>query len=210
MPQCRHEEIILKMNEVGKVQKDLEAMRLPKYSKNMKFLLFLCRMKYESKFQDFEKRYKIIELGQTNLKQKLVEFNNFIKEKQEKVQVGKLKIRQERKIQIEKQAKLTCLVGQREVFDKSLQLLKKSIENKMVYVKYLEEVVNKNPELFGNINELLNKNSALIDMKNNLQTFLSRQRKEAEDTDKSLAKFKENKMKETLVFNIKLGSIVVP
>ena len=80
----------------------------------------------------------------------------------------------------------------------------------MVYVKYLEEVVNKNPELFGNINELLNKNSALIDMKNNLQTFLSRQRKEAEDTDKSLAKFKENKMKETLVFNIKLGSIVVP
>ena len=80
----------------------------------------------------------------------------------------------------------------------------------MVYVKYLEEVVNKNPELFGNINELLNKNSALIDMKKILQTFLSRQRKEAEDTDKSLAKFKENKMKETLVFNIKLGSIVVP
>ena len=134
-----------------------------------------------------------------------MEFNNFIKEKQAKVHESKARIKLDRKLQVQQVTSLKNLNYQRSILEQSLGLLRKSIESKKVFVTYLEKVVAKKPELFGNINQLLAKNSALIDMKNNLQTLLSNLKTETEKTQISLEQFKEEKMKETLVFNIKLG-----
>ena len=155
--------------------------------------------------QEFDSRYREVEFKQTNLKQKLVEFNNFIKEKQAKVKDCKHQMKTAKKLQMEKLEVLKILNEQKDIHQKSLNLLLQNIESKSIFVAFLKKVVEKNPEVFVNIDTMLDKNSALIDMKNNLKTLLSTIKMQIEDLERNLGDFKEGKMKETLVFNIKLG-----
>ena len=110
-----------------------------------------------------------------------------------------------KKLQMEKLEVLKILNEQKDIHQKSLNLLLQNIESKSIFVAFLKKVVEKNPEVFVNIDTMLDKNSALIDMKNNLKTLLSTIKMQIEDLERNLGDFKEGKMKETLVFNIKLG-----
>ena len=107
---------------------------------------------------------------------------------------------------MEKGASLTILLQQSEVLQRSLDALKACIEKKKVFATYLEKVVEKNPELFSDITELLHKNFALFDLKKSLLHKNNDLRNELAKVEKNLETFRENKMKETLVYNTKLGS----
>ena len=154
---------------------------------------------------EFEKRYRKIEAGQTNLKQKLVEFNNFVKEKQEKVADGKLKVKLEKKTQADLETKLDNLVQKKDLLRATFDALESNVTKKKTYESFLQTVVDANPEECQNIDEFLHRKSALMDVKTNLETVLANLTKESQITEKNLELFKEQKMKDTLVFSTKLG-----
>ena len=163
------------------------------------------RLEYEKKIKLMAKRYREVEKRQTDLKQKLVEFNNFVKEKEIKIIQGQRQIKQEKRLQLEKGAFLTILLQESEVHHRSFDVLEACIEKKKIFAKYLQKVVEKNPELFSDITELLHKNVALFDIKERLQHKIKGLRNELICVEKGIETFKENKMKDTLVFSIKLG-----
>ena len=67
----------------------------------------IYRLEYEKKIRLIAKRYRKVEKRQTELKQKLVEFNNLVKEKEIKIIQGQRQIKQEKRLQLEKGASLT-------------------------------------------------------------------------------------------------------
>ena len=166
----------------------------------------LLRLEYEKKIAVMAKRYQKVEKRQTELKQKLVEFNNFVKEKEIKIIQGQRQIKQEKRLQLEKGASLTILLQESAVLHKSLDVLEACIEKKKEFAKYLQKVVEKNPELFNDITELLHRNLALFDIKERLQQKQKELINEFACVEKGIETFKENKMKDTLVFSTKLGS----
>ena len=169
----------------------------------------LLRLEYEKKIAVMAKRYQKVEKRQTELKQKLVEFNNFVKEKEIKIIQGQRQIKQEKRLQLEKGASLTILLQESAVLHKSLDVLEACIEKKKEFAKYLQKVVEKNPELFNDITELLHRNLALFDIKERLQQKQKELINEFACVEKGIETFKENKMKDTLVFSTKLGFLII-
>ena len=84
------------------------------------------------------KRYREVEKRQTELKRKLVEFNNFVKEKEIKIIQGQRQIKQEKRLQLEKGASLTILLQESAVHHRSFDVLEACIEKKKVFATYLE------------------------------------------------------------------------
>ena len=168
------------------------------------FNTHFARLKYKNKFKEFEQRYESLETAQVGLKLKLVEFNNFVKEKQEKIKEGRLQIRTEKKSRVEKQVVLDYLVQRRELLSESLTLLSTNIERRNKYSDFLEEVVRHHSGRFENIEKLLERFTALLDLKIGLTRNIDDFDKATKETKNSLEKFREDKMRETLILNIKL------
>ena len=159
-----------------------------------------------SNYVDQKCIYFLLFERQTELKQKLVEFNNFVKEKEIKIVQGQRQIKQEKRLQLEKGASLTILLQESSILHRSLDVLAACIEKKKEFAKYLQKVVEKNPELFSDITELLHRNLALFDIKERLKHKQKELLNELASVEKGIETFKENKMKDTLVFSTKLGS----
>ena len=152
--------------------------------------------------KEFQLRYRHVEVGQTNLKQKLVEFNNFVKEKKEKVADGKLKVKLAKNSQSEMETKIANLILSKEMMQACLDSLQQSIEKKRKYFTFVELVAKQNCQ---NTEEFLHQKSALMDLKTKLETILTNLTKESEDVNKNLKLFKEQRMKDTLLYSTKLG-----
>ena len=85
------------------------------------------------KTEQFEKRWREVERGQLQLKQNLVKFNNFVKEKQMKVEEGVQRSKKEHDIFTRKYEESKSLEQEQDVLMKAKDGLKKAIEEKIVY-----------------------------------------------------------------------------
>ena len=157
--------------------------------------------------KDIGIRYEIIERGQNGLKQKLVVFNNFIKEKKDKTKAGRVEMKSEKKSQGEKQVELDYSVTRTELLSESLTLLTSTIRKRRNYSEFLSEVVKQNSAKFENVENLMDNFTALLDLKISLQQTLDDLNQATLDPENSLEKFKEDKMRETLILNIKLVNL---
>ena len=157
--------------------------------------------------KDIGTRYENIERGQKGLKQKLVVFNNFIKEKGDKTKAGRVEMKSEKKSQGEKQVLLDYSVTRTELLSESLTLLTSTIRKRRNYSEFLTEVVKQNSAKFENIESLIEKFSALLDLKSSLNETLDDLNKAILDTENSLETIKEDIMRETLILNIKLVNL---
>ena len=117
-------------------------------------------------------------------------------------------MKHEKRLQLENSAYLTILLQESVVLHKSLDVLEVCIEKKKVFAKYLKKVVEKYPELFSDITELLHKNLALFDVKERLKNKQIELRNEFDFIEEDIETFKENKMKDTLTYSTKLGLLV--
>ena len=165
------------------------------------------RLKYKRRMKDIRTRYENIERGQNGLKQKLVVFNNFIKEKGDKTKAGIVEMKSEKKSQGEKQVELDYVVTRTELLSESLTLLTSTIRKRRNYSEFLTEVVKQNSAKFENIESLIEKFSALLDLKSSLNETLDDLNKAILDTENSLETIKEDIMRETLILNIKLVNL---
>ena len=84
MPGNAEINIINRWKEVEEADEDLEN----------------TREKYKLQMEEFNQRWRTVEKGQLDIKQKLVEFNNFVREKQAKVIVYEEKAKLEKKAQV--------------------------------------------------------------------------------------------------------------
>ena len=107
-------ELINKWKAVDKAQEDLE---------NVRDLHIV-------KTEQFEKRWREVERGQLQLKQNLVKFNNFVKEKQMKVEEGVQRSKKEHDIFTRKYEESKSLEQEQDVLMKAKDGLKKSIKEK--------------------------------------------------------------------------------
>ena len=157
--------------------------------------------------KDIEKRYENIERGQKGLKQKFVVFNNFIREKRDKTKAGRVEMKSEKKSQGEKQVELDYSVTRTELLSESLTLLRATIRRRRNYSEFLTEVVRQNSAKFENIDNLIDNFTALFDLRSNLNKTLDDLNKAVVAIENSLERFKEDKMRETLILNIKLVNL---
>ena len=165
------------------------------------------RLKYKRRMKDIRTRYENIERGQNGLKQKLVVFNNFIKEKGDKTKAGRVEMKSEKKSQGEKQVELDYVVTRTELLSESLTLLSSTIRKRRNYSEFLTEVVKQNSAKFENIENLIENFTALFDLKSSLKKTLDDLNKATVDTENSLEMLKEDIMRETLILNIKLVNL---
>ena len=165
------------------------------------------RLKYRMRMKDIGMRYENIERGQKGLKQKLVVFNNFIKEKRDKTKAGRVEMKSEKKSQGEKQVELDYSVTRTELLSESLTLLTSTTRKRRNYSQFLTEVVKQSSAKFENIDNLIENFTALFDLKSSLDKTLDDLNKAEVGAEISLEKFKEDKMRETLILNIKLVNL---
>ena len=191
MPENSEITIINKWKEVEEADKDLEN----------------TREKYKEKMEEFNQRWRTLEKGQLDTKQKLVEFNNFVREKQGKVTRGKERVKLEKKAQKQKDVDLENLEKDTKVLVKAKDILEKSIDGKVIFRDYLESVAHSDADNYPDTQVLMMRCSALVDKRDNLRSHLDKLNKDIEHEDVSLEKFKEDKMKQTLEYNVRLVNL---
>ena len=98
------------------------------------------RSLYEKKMVEFNVRWHKVEYGQLEVKQNLVKFNNFVREKQSKVEGGLSRVQQEQDLQEQKEEELKVL-EERRVKQQARQELEQVVQGRRVFSKYLGSVV---------------------------------------------------------------------
>ena len=116
-------------------------------------------------------------------------------------------MKSEKKSQGEKQVELDYLVTRTELLSESLTLLTSTIRKRRNYSEFLTEVVKQNSAKFENIEKLIENFTALFDLKSSLDKTLDDLNQATLDAENSQEKFKEDRMRETLVLNIKLVNL---
>ena len=182
VPENAHITIINKWKEVDEAEKELTE----------------TRQVYKKKMNDLDHKYRALEKGQLAVKQKFVEFNNFVREKQVKVDLGKERVKLEKKAQNQKVVDLENLKENKKVLDQAKDILEKTIAGRKVFRDYLECVAASDPETYPDIQVLMMRCSALVNKRDSLKAHLETLERDIENENQSLEKFKENKMKQTL------------
>ena len=101
------------------------------------------------------------------MKQNLVKFNNFVKEKQMKVEEGVQRSKKEHDIFTRKYEESKSLEQEQDVLMKAKDGLKKSIKEKIVYKNFLESVVDDKCGSFPRVTELMKRFESLVASKEN-------------------------------------------
>ena len=160
-PHNRQLKLVRKCLEIQQVEAELQRTRQD-YTVNIKQL---------------QLRWKHLETGQLNIKQKLVEFNNFIKEKETKIKEGKIKIKNEKISQIEKGEQLEKLLESKKQLTQAIAVLNNLIGEQAVFPSYLSSVVEASEGQFNEVEPLLDRCSALLAANQSLTARLDRLQK---------------------------------
>ena len=102
---------------------------------------------------------------------------------------------------------LENLKGDTTVLTEAKEILGTSVMGKKVFADYLQSVVDSNPQKYPDIQNLMMRCSALVATRDKLKNHLETLNKDIEDEDVSLEKFKEDKMKQTLEYNVRLVNL---
>ena len=183
--------LINKWKAVDKAQDDLE----------------IVRNRYEERIEQFESRWREVEKGQLRLKQSLVKFNNFVKEKQIKIAEGAKRSINEHNIFSKKYEELQHLEGERDILKKAKECLTKTMKEREVFKNYLELVIENNTGIFASVPELMKRCESLIASREKLKCQLSLINGNVAKESADLEKFKEDKMALLLDYNVSLADL---
>ena len=121
------------------------------------------------RLESYESRWRSLETNQLLLKQNLVKFNNFVKEKLLKVEEGEMRTERHNEVFIMKQQEALSLIEQLKVLRAGRDRLKLSVDEKQVFSDYLECVADRRCEMFENIDSMMSRCESLIISRDNLQ-----------------------------------------
>ena len=121
------------------------------------------------RLESYEGRWRKLEHSQLLLKQNLVKFNNFVKEKLLKVEEGEMRTERHNEVFLMKQRETLGLIEQLRVLRAGRDRLKLSVDQKQVFSDYLECVVVLRSDLFENIESMMSRCESLIISRDNLQ-----------------------------------------
>ncbi|XP_023340055.1 cilia- and flagella-associated protein 73 [Eurytemora carolleeae] len=191
IPQNREVDLINKWKEMDTAEDELKR----------------TRVLYQKKMMEFQARWRKIEAGQLEVKQNLVKFNNFVREKQGKVEGGLEKAHQEILQQEMKTLELAELEKEKVLYEEAKNTLETAVEDKKVFLNYLQSVVDIVPETFPDIRRLMERCQALVATRDKLRARLSQIEKTREEEARSLEKFSELRMEGTLDYNVRLAEL---
>ena len=155
--------------------------------------------------QEFDTRWRAVEAGQLEVKQNLVKFNNFVREKQGKVDGGLARVRTEQELQQRRVAELSELRAERETLLQAKLAIAGVVEGRSIYSEFLISVLAIDPTAYTDIRRLMQRCRALVDTRDKLRTRLVECESATEQQQAALEKFKEQKMGQTLDYNVKLA-----
>ena len=121
------------------------------------------------RLESYESRWRSLETSQLFLKQNLVKFNNFVKEKLLKVEEGEMRTERHNEVFLTKQREALSLIEQLKVLRAGRDRLKLSVDQKQIFSDYLECVVDKRCEMLENIESMMSRCESLIISRDNLQ-----------------------------------------
>ena len=120
----------------------------------------------------YEVRWKNVEAGQLGLKQNLVKYNNFVKEKQAKMADSVSFILMEKQKQSKLVKKIQIITSELDVLEEAKTFFEDIVDNKVVFRNFLSLVFRRHSELFKNIDEVINRSQALADARSSLKLRL--------------------------------------
>ena len=169
--------------------------------------LLSVRRQYQVKMVEFAERWQRVESGQLEVKQNLVKFNNFVREKQGKVDGGLARAREEQEEQARRQEELQQLREEAVVHERARAKLGEAAEARRDYSAYLESVVSCQPGTYPDIRSLMERCQALLATRDGLRQVLDTTVVATDEEARSLEKFKEQKMGQTLAYNVRLADL---
>ena len=120
----------------------------------------------------YEVRWKNVEAGQLGLKQNLVKYNNFVKEKQAKMADSVSFILMEKQKQSKLVKKIQIITSELDVLEEAKTFFEDIVDNKVVFRNFLSLVFRRHSELFKNIDEVINRSQALAHARSSLKLRL--------------------------------------
>ena len=155
MPRCQVTEVavINKWKEVDKAEDDLERVREA----------------HHLKLEQFEERWRSIEQGQTQIKQNLVKFNNFVKEKRMKIEEGTVKSKKHLDIIKVKEEEALKLREELRTLSIGKSKLSESVEMLTVFKIFLDKVLLSNSDKFNNISSMMARFQSLMSSRDSLE-----------------------------------------
>ena len=121
------------------------------------------------RLQSYQSRWTELEEGQLQLKQNLVKFNNFVKEKLMKVEEGEVRSQKQSEVFRLKHQEALGLDEQLKVLRRGRDQLRLAVEEKENYSRFLQSVLAERSELFDNIHVMMSRCESLIMSRDNLQ-----------------------------------------
>ena len=106
-----------------------------------------------------------METSQWTLKQNLVKYNNFVREKQGKVDGGLERMKAEQEQQERRGRELEMLKEELRTLNSAKTVLAKTVKKRKVFCEYLESVVSLDHDNYKNIRTLMERCQALVGAK---------------------------------------------
>ena len=146
MPPNREVELISKWRDVDTADSELEE----------------TRGLYAKKMAEFESRWRKLEAGQSEVKQNLIKFNNFVREKQGKVEGGLERMAMEQEHQQARDKELAGLRHEVKTLEAAKTVLERNVKMRALYSDYLGQVVSLEPDSYPSIRALMERCQALV------------------------------------------------
>ena len=146
MPPNREVELISKWRDVDLADVELQE----------------TRRLYATKMAEFDSRWRKLEAGQSEGKQNLIKFNNFVREKQGKVEGGLERMAMEQEHQQARDKELAGLRQEVTTLEAAKTVLGRNVKKRAVFSDYLGQVVGLQPESYPSIRALMERCQALV------------------------------------------------
>ena len=120
------------------------------------------RSLYATKMAEFDTRWRKLEAGQSEVKQNLIKFNNFVREKQGKVEGGLERMTLEEEHQEARDKELAGLRQEVTTLEAAKTVLGRNVKKRAVFSDYLGQVVRLQPDSYPSIRALMERCQALV------------------------------------------------
>ena len=120
------------------------------------------RRLYATKMAEFDSRWRKLEAGQSEVKQNLIKFNNFVREKQGKVEGGLERMALEQEHQEARDKELKGLRQEVTTLEAAKTVLGRNVKKRAVFSDYLGQVVGLQPDSYPSIRALMERCQALV------------------------------------------------
>ena len=120
------------------------------------------RRLYATKMAEFDSRWRKLEAGQSEVKQNLIKFNNFVREKQGKVEGGLERMAVEQEHQEARDKELKGLRQEVTTLEAAKTVLGRNVKKRAVFSDYLGQVVGLQPDSYPSIRALMERCQALV------------------------------------------------